>query len=168
MLAISYNKFLFLFLIIGLLTYTFKLYKKYVFLAFFFCLVGFGLSDSISSKGLKDNIQRLRPCHNKALKTKVHLAGKKCWGGKYGFVSSHASNSFAIATFFFLLFRKNRKFLWLFIYAGIVSYSRIYLARHYPGDIFFGAILGVFCGLIGFKGFNLCFDRLKQRSLNQQ
>lgn len=168
MLAISYNKIIFLFILIGLLLYTFKLYGKFVFLAFLFCTIGFGLSDSISTKGLKNTTKRLRPCHNEMLKDKVHLAGKKCWGGKYGFVSSHASNSFAIAFFFFLIFKRNRKFLWLFLYAGVVAYSRVYLARHYPGDIFFGALLGLICGYIGYRGFTSSLDRLGQQSLNQR
>ncbi|MFT6631636.1 MAG: undecaprenyl-diphosphatase [Bacteriovoracaceae bacterium] len=168
MLAISYNKFIFMTLLIALIAYGFTIYKKYIFLAFFFCLIGFGLSDSISSKGFKDNIKRLRPCHNEVLRGNVHTAGKQCWGGKYGFVSSHASNSFAIAIFFWLLFKKRKRFHLLFLYASLVSYSRIYLARHYPGDIFFGALLGLLCGYIAFKGFLYAFDRLQRQSINQQ
>ena len=92
MVAISYNKMLFAVLLFSILVYGYSIFKKKIFLAFFFCIIGFGLSDSISSKGFKDNIKRLRPCHNKVLRGNVHTAGRKCFGGKYGFVSSHASS----------------------------------------------------------------------------
>lgn len=167
MVAISYNKVLFLSLLASVLLYGYLQIKNYIFLAFLFCVIGFGLSDSISSKGFKDNIKRLRPCHNKELRGNVHTAGRKCFGGKYGFVSSHASNSFAIATFFWLLFNRRKKFQLLFLYASIVSYSRIYLARHYPGDIFFGALLGILCGFLAFKAYQFAAARLQQPSINQ-
>lgn len=151
MLIISYNKYLFIILITLLSIFGIKRLKKVYFIAFFFCLIGFGLSDSISTRVFKDGFKRLRPCHNQTLAKKVHLAGQNCWGGKFGFVSSHASNSFSIAMFFWLLFRKNsRKFILLFLYAGIVSYSRIYLAKHYPGDIIFGAGLGLLTGAFSY------------------
>jgi undecaprenyl-diphosphatase len=144
MLALSYNYYLMFALIAILVVFGFYYYKKSFLLAFFFCLISFGLSDSISSKGFKDNFKRLRPCHQKALAPQVHLAGQKCGGGKYGFLSSHASNSFAIAMFFWLLFRKKSKwFALLFVHSSLVAYSRIYLARHFPMDIICGAILGI-------------------------
>ena len=111
MLAISYNKVLMGVIIIGICLLGFKYFKKQFFMAFFFCLIAFGLSDSISTRIFKDNTKRLRPCHNPKLKDKVYLAGQKCWGGKYGFVSSHASNTFAISMFFWLLFRKRNKYI---------------------------------------------------------
>ena len=144
MLALSYNYYLMFALIAILVAFGVYYYKKSFLLAFFFCLISFGLSDSISSKGFKDNFKRLRPCHQKVLAPQVHLAGQKCGGGKYGFLSSHASNSFAIAMFFWLLFRKKSKwFALLFVHSSLVAYSRIYLARHFPMDIICGAILGI-------------------------
>ena len=164
MLKISYDKYLLFGIIIALSAYGFKHLKKWYLVAFIFCLVGFGLSDRVSSGLFKPHFERLRPCHNPKLADKVHLAGQNCWGGKFGFVSSHASNSFAIAMFFWLLFRKKNKWFYLmFIYAGLVSYSRIYLAKHYPGDILFGGLLGLSCGYIGYKAFTL----LRQRFVDQ-
>lgn len=150
MLFLSYNKFMMGGLIVMLISLTVKKYKKRAFIAVLFAIVAFGLSDSISSRIFKPGFERLRPCHQKVLEDKVHLAGKKCWGGKFGFVSSHAANSFAIATFFFLILGKNWYGL-LFLHAGMVSYSRIYLAKHFPGDILAGAILGLLCGFASFK-----------------
>lgn len=96
---------------------------------------------------VKDTVQRLRPCHDEAIKPLLHLV-KGC-GGKYGFVSSHAANSFGVATFFTIFFRKHRwAGILLMIWAMLVSYSRIYLGVHYPGDILGGALLGTIFGLL--------------------
>jgi undecaprenyl-diphosphatase len=163
MLALSYNKLFMLLLISTLVSFGIYYFKKSFLIAFLFCLLTFGLSDVISSKGFKDNFKRLRPCHQEHLANKVHLAGKKCWGGKYGFLSSHASNSFAIAMFFWLLFRKKSKwFALLFIHAGMVSYSRVYLARHFPLDIICGAILGM---TISYLVFQLYLKLLQKQNL---
>jgi undecaprenyl-diphosphatase len=144
MLAVSYNKVLMSLVLVAVLSLALFDLKKRAFTIIILSFVAFGLSDSISTRVFKDNFERLRPCHNLNLKDKVYLAGQNCGGGKYGFVSSHASNSFAIAFFYWLFLFKRRKVLSFFLfYAGLVSYSRIYLARHYPGDIIFGALLGV-------------------------
>src|SRR5262245_468889 len=58
------------------------------------------LSDQVASGVLKNLVHRLRPCHVPGLAEKIHLVNGYC-GGTYGFVSSHAANSFALATFFF-------------------------------------------------------------------
>ena len=99
------------------------------------------LADQISVKAFKDVFQRLRPCHNPALEDIVHLVRNKC-GGKYGFVSSHAANTFAVAFFLSKLIKHNYFSVFIFVWATIVSYSRIYLGVHYPFDVLGGAILG--------------------------
>lgn len=152
MLTLSYSEAVMGFLLLGLIGHSVLIYKRKAFAVVFFAILAFGLSDSISSRIFKPGFKRLRPCHQKVLEDKVHLAGRKCWGGKYGFVSSHAANSFALATFFFLALKSQWYYL-LFLHAGLVSYSRIYLAKHFPGDIFFGALLGA---ILGFLSFKLC------------
>lgn len=106
------------------------------------------MSDKISVYLFKDIFTRLRPCHNNSLVDLIHLVGS-C-GGKYGFVSSHAANTFALAVFSGLMLKKHypRLILWAIIWASVVSYSRIYLGVHYPGDILVGAILGISLGVI--------------------
>lgn len=92
---------------------------------------------------------RYRPSHNFDLQGLVHLVNGYS-GGLFGFVSSHAANSFGIAIFT-ALFLKN-KWYWIFIllWAVLVSYSRIYLGVHYPADIIGGMVLGCFWAVIIF------------------
>lgn len=112
-------------------------------------LVAIGLCFLLSDRGsvmlFKDTICRLRPCH--ALPD-VHLFREGC-GGQYGFVSSHASNAFALLTFFWLRYRRTHLRvvpICMFIWALVMCYSRIYLGKHYPGDILSGALFGMLVG----------------------
>ena len=94
---------------------------------------------------LKNFVERPRPCHEPVLAGLVHTVKGYC-GGMYGFVSAHAANTFGIATFTAPLVRR-RWYTWtVFIWAVAVSYSRIYLGVHYPGDVLGGAILGLAAG----------------------
>ena len=168
MLNISYNVLTFIILLFFLCFLGFKELKKKFFIAFIFLLISFGLSDLISTRVFKDNTKRLRPCHELSLKDKVHLAGQKCGGGKYGFVSSHASNSFAIIAFFVLLIGARFTFLkYFYCYAALISYSRVYLARHYPLDIICGAILGLICAYIGFRAYQFFLNSRESNSHQQ-
>lgn len=98
-----------------------------------------------SSGLIKDTVKRPRPTHQEDLMERVHTVNGYN-GGKFGFVSSHAANSFAIALFVGLLLN-GRRSKWtitlLLLWASTVSYSRIYLGVHYPGDILGGAVLGL-------------------------
>ena len=113
-------------------------------------------SDQLSAHVCKPLFQRLRPCYNTDLQGLIHLP-KGMAGGQYGFVSSHAANTFAIAAFLTAALRKNYKWMGiaLYLWAFISSYSRIYIGYHYPGDILCGAVLGILVGLTLWKVFQL-------------
>lgn len=109
-------------------------------------------SDQLSAHLCKPLFHRLRPCFNPELEGLVHLP-KGLPGGRYGFVSSHAANTFTVATFLTAALRKQWRWIgWmLYSWAFISSYSRIYVGVHYPGDILGGAILGILIGLVMWK-----------------
>ena len=111
-------------------------------------------SDQLSSHVFKPVFQRLRPCYNPDLQDLIHLP-KGLAGGRYGFTSSHAANTFAVAAFLTPVLRNYRPWLGivLYLWAFISSYSRIYLGFHYPGDILCGSILGILVGLVLWKVF---------------
>jgi undecaprenyl-diphosphatase len=84
----------------------------------------------------------------------VHLS-KAGAGGLYGFVSSHAANCFGLATFLWFVLDKQFKLLkyWLFVWAVLVSYSRIYNGVHYPGDVVVAAFIGAGYGYLMAKAY---------------
>ncbi len=105
------------------------------------------LADQLSVHLFKNTVQRLRPSHNPLLADLVYLpTGHR--GGLYGFVSSHAANCFAV-TMVGTLLTRHAAIVWLlWIWAVVVSYSRIYMGVHFPGDVICGAIFGVLIGVV--------------------
>ncbi len=117
-----------------------KLGKKSVY-PILFALVAVGLSDFISVHAFKEVFHRLRPCHDPEIGQMMHLLHQYC-GGLYGFVSSHAADTFSLAMFLSLVIRSRWFTVCMVGWASLVSYSRIYLGVHFPGDIMGGALLG--------------------------
>ena len=118
----------------------------------------------------KNSVMRLRPSNDPTIMALIHLV-KGYTGGSYGFYSAHASNSFAVATFVSLTVQNGRKLLIpvAICFALLVSYSRIYLGVHFPGDVLTGMIAGTLIGFFVHKLFILAdkkVDSLRLRKTN--
>ena len=126
--------------------------------AFGWCIaaiVTVALTDSISSKIIKPFFARPRPCMDPDFSEQVNLVASYC-GGNGSFTSSHASNHFGLAMFFFITMQQLApKFVKLFfVWAVIICFAQIYVGVHYPSDIIGGALLGSFAGYFVGKFYN--------------
>ena len=132
-----------------ILFFIFKKFKWKGFIPLVAIIIGVTIADQGSIHLFKEVFQRLRPCHTPELADIVHIVKNKC-GGKYGFVSSHATNVFFLASYIALIFENKYLRILLLFWAIIISYSRIYLGVHFPADVFVGALLGALIGIIMF------------------
>jgi len=109
-------------------------------------LLAIVLTDQLSVHAFKEVFQRYRPSHNLLLKSKLHFHeypdGSFYGGGKFGFVSSHASNYFGVLTIMYALIRPLWVKIILFVICLLIIYSRVYLGVHYVSDVICGALLG--------------------------
>ena len=102
----------------------------------------------------KYGVARLRPCHDPEIAPYMRLVKSYC-GGKFGYFSAHASNSFALAVFFGSILKSSVRYLGVFLvlWAALVAYSRIYIGVHFPLDILTGAFIGSLFGWLFVKLF---------------
>lgn len=134
--------------------YAFVLYwvlsrhRKYAWQFILFTLVVFAVTDFVSASVLKPMFARLRPCHDPVLQPVLRdLVG--C-GGQYGMPSSHASNHFGLASFWYftITWMSKRRWWWLWLWAILVCYAQVYVGKHFPGDIIVGAVFGTCVGIL--------------------
>lgn len=105
------------------------------------------ICDQFSSHIIKPLVARPRPTHYPGIMEHVlTLYGYK--GGMYGFISGHATNSFGFAIFTALLFRNRFYCIFIFLWAAIMAYSRIYLGVHFISDIVAGMLSGIVIGCL--------------------
>jgi len=128
------------------------------------CLVTIGLiilaADQTCATLIRPEIGRLRPANlNNPLSSFVHVVNGYR-GGRYGFPSCHAVNTFALAVFMSLVIRHKWFTVMMFSWAFIVSYSRMYLGVHYFGDLFCGATIGSLFAVLFYYLQNYLFKRL--------
>jgi undecaprenyl-diphosphatase len=129
-------------------------YKKRFLIIIPFIIIAVSLADQLSVQLFKNVFHRLRPCHEPALNGMIHLVNGEC-GGLYGFVSSHACNSFNVALISLMLVKKRWFTISMILWASVIGYSRIYLGVHYPGDVICGSILGALIGWGCYKLYEL-------------
>lgn len=111
-------------------------------------LICFAITDFVSASVIKPWSGKIRPCHNEELK-EIMRRLLSC-GGKYSFPSTHASNHFGLACFWFMAIRHltGKQWYWLWLWAILIGYSQVYVGKHYPADILAGAILGTGTGVL--------------------
>lgn len=120
-----------------------------------------GAADFIASGILKDWVARPRPTRVPELEGMLHLVnGYK--SGQYGFVSSHAANTMAVALLFSLIWRNKIATVGLMLWVAANCYSRMYLGVHYPTDILGGLIVGSLVAVGGYWLLGRC--RLVERN----
>ncbi len=108
------------------------------------------LTDQLSSSFFKPLFKRYRPTHHPDYMNLVDVV-KGYRGGRYGFISGHATNSFGIAVFLSLLFRNKLVTIFMLSWAILNSYARIYLGVHFISDIVVGLIFGSLIGLLVYE-----------------
>ena len=108
------------------------------------------IADRFSAGFMKPFFERLRPCHEPSLSE--YLRNLIYCGGQYGFVSSHATNHFAIAVLFTQYFKTLSRHQWIhwifYLWAALICFAQVYVGKHYPGDVVIGGILGVGIGFL--------------------
>lgn len=112
-------------------------------------LLTFGFCDQFSNI-IKDAVERLRPLNDEyMLINGLHVLEN---GGKYGFFSAHSANAFGLATSTLLGLRLDKRLkyrgyaAWMYSWAFLVAVSRVFVGKHYLGDIIVGAIVGAAAG----------------------
>lgn len=120
---------------------------------FLFILIAIALTvvicDQVSGI-FKDWIARPRPSRELSIMDQVHTVNNYR-GGRYGFFSSHAANTFGVAVLIALVMKNKLLSLVLIVWALLESYSRIYLGVHYPLDILTGITFGSIVGYLMYR-----------------
>lgn len=110
-------------------------------------------ADQTCATFIRPYVQRMRPSNpDNPLSAMVHLVNNY-HGGRYGFPSCHAANTFGLAAIVYMITRNRLTTITLALWAILNCYSRMYLGVHYPGDILAGACVGCLCA---FSAYYLC------------
>lgn len=144
-------------LYIFIIIYSIVVYKKRGYFIIGMLLLTFAISDLTSSRLIKKNVKRIRPCNQAALSSQI-IHRVDCGTG-YSFPSSHAANHFAIAVFLIGVFYKRWKPIAPFavFWAAVIGFAQVYVGVHYPTDIIAGAMLGVLISLFTLFIYKKCF-----------
>lgn len=145
-----------------------KLNQKQLIIALISIAIMITISDQLAMLFKNTLIQRLRPFREPALEGLISKVGKS--GGTYGYYSGHASSAFALAVYLWHHFKKSHRNLgyFMFFWAALVAYSRVYLGVHYPADILTGAIAGSLIGWMCYKLYKYLEFRFTSTALSDR
>ncbi len=124
---------------------------KVAILMFFSIIITFALTDWLGVHMFKRTFERLRPCWDPTTRDLIRLLEYR--GGKFGFISNHAANYFGLAMISSGVLKKRWYTIFIFCWAAAVAYSRIYVGKHFPGDVICGAMLGILVGYLVLMGY---------------
>ena len=100
-------------------------------------IISLSFTDAICAQILKPFFERIRPSHLNL--EEINLLTSK--GGKWSMPSNHAANIFSLAIVLSYVYKKYK--LLLFLLAILISFSRVYVGVHFPGDVIVGGFIGV-------------------------
>lgn len=125
-----------------------KLGPRYAVLTLVAVVLAILMADQICASVIRPYIGRLRPCNpdNPIFEYITLVKGKQ--PGGYSWPSCHAANTFALATLLSCVMRSRKFTAMIFLWATIVSISRLYCGVHYPTDILCGAAFGSVFGYL--------------------
>ena len=105
-----------------------------------------------SSNLIKALTERLRPCNDPfMLHNGLHVLER---GGSYGFFSAHAANAFGLASSTLIGLRADNRLkyngyaAWMYVWATLVAVSRIFVGKHFLGDVIVGICVGAMAGWV--------------------
>lgn len=131
-------------------------------------LLTFGFCDQFSNL-IKDLTERLRPCNDPYMLNKgLHVLES---GGVYGFFSAHAANAFGLAASTYIGIRMDKRLkyrgyaFWMFTWATLVAISRVFVGKHFLGDVIIGTVVGLAAGIaFGYLAIWVCKRFLQEKT----
>lgn len=109
------------------------------------------LADTVCAKVIRPMVERMRPANMDNPLSQYVSVVRDYRGGRFGFPSCHAANTFVLATFVAMMCRNVPTIVWMYVWALLNCFSRIYLGVHYVGDLLTGAVIGVMMGWLGWQ-----------------
>jgi undecaprenyl-diphosphatase len=134
-------------------------FKKNISWWIFFAAGTVILANFISSDIIREIFIRLRPCNDPLLAGSVRVL-VTYRPQSSGFISAHAANHFAMATFFYFTLIKyiGKRGLLFFAWAFSICYAQVYVGVHFPMDIIRGGAIGFVFGYLSARSFNKTYD----------